>query len=443
MALHTLGCKVNQYETQKMAEGFRSRGFDLVDFSEQADVYVINTCTVTHTADSKSRQAARSAIHRNPEAKVIVTGCYAETSPDDAQKIEGVCIVAGNNEKAGLADRVAGLLGDASVPTTDQIRAAYGRHPAEGVDNPQSSFAKAAEDKSAIRNRTRALLKVQDGCDQFCSYCAVPLARSNMSSKPFAEAVGEASDLAGKGYKEIVLTGIRLGRYGDGEKDLADLLEAISEIEGIERIRLSSIELTDMPDELSDLMAKNPKVCRHLHIPLQSGDDRVLARMNRPYTASEFAEFVRNARARVPGVAITTDIMVGFPGETEEEFENTRRFTREMQFSRAHIFRFSPRRGTAAAEMPNPVSAAEKDRRSELLISLASESSREFTESLVGKTVSVLVEGKRPGGRMRTGLTDNYVRVAFEVDAHLAGEIVKVEIDSVSQGTALGKLIVE
>ena len=411
VALHTLGCKVNQYETQRIAEGFLSKGFDVVDFSDEADVYVINTCTVTRTADSKSRQAARSAIRRNPRATVVVTGCYAETSPEEVAKIHGVGMVMGNREKAGLVERVVNNLRD--IP------------------------AAVRRPKREIENRTRALLKIQDGCDQFCAYCVVPLARPVVTSRPFAEVLAEASELARRGFKEIVLTGIRLGRYDEG---LAELVHALTTLPGIERIRLSSIELTDIPAGLLDLVAQNHKICRHLHVPLQSGDDAVLARMKRPYTSADYESFVRRARSSVSGIAITTDIMVGFPGETAEEFDNTYRLAERMRFARAHVFPYSPRPRTQAAELPDDVSPAEKERRKTRLMDLAAECSHEFACVLVGKTVQVLVEGKEIGGNLLSGLTDNYVRTIFEADRGHVGNIVDVDVESVSRANAFGTL---
>ncbi|MHB0912003.1 MAG: tRNA (N(6)-L-threonylcarbamoyladenosine(37)-C(2))-methylthiotransferase MtaB [Armatimonadota bacterium] len=397
VALHTLGCKVNQYETEQLAAEFARRGFELVSFTEAADVYVINSCTVTHTADAKSRQVARAAARRNPGAKVVLTGCYAETDPGG---FSGADLVLGNREKAQIVDRVAELVGEPDAP---------------GADAP--------------RGRTRALLKVQDGCDQFCAYCAVPLVRPVMWSKPLQEAVEEAWELAAGGFTEVVLTGIRLGRY---EPDLSRLLAELSEVEGIRRIRMSSIELTDMPPDLLAVMAENPKICRHLHIPLQSGDDAVLARMKRPYRVAEFAAFVREARAALPGLAVTTDIIVGFPGETAEEFEKTLRFAEEISFSRAHVFRYSPRRGTEAAEMRDDVSPREKEERSARLSAVTARCAEEFARSLVGKSVEVLSEGD-------SGLTDTYVRVMFG-EERPAGSIVSVKIERAESGTAFGRV---
>lgn len=419
VALRTLGCKVNQYETEKIAEEFRDRGYELVSFSEQADVYVVNSCTVTATADSKSRQAARSAAQRNPGAIVVLTGCYADTSPEQARAVHGVDLVVGNPGKAGLVDAITELLASGGHAVPDRSR---------------------HEERTSLRfrGRTRALLKVQDGCNQFCSYCAVPLARPVMESRPLAEVLSEAETIAAGGFKEIVLTGIRLGRYESNGENLRGLVRRIAELDGIERIRLSSIELTDIPGGLLDLMAENSKVCRHLHIPLQSGDDAVLARMNRPYTVEEFRSFVNGARSRVEGIAITTDIMVGFPGETEQEFENTYRLAEEIRFARTHVFRFSPRPRTAAFDMKDDVSAREKERRSALLIEQAGKHSEAFARTLVGKTVPILVESRQSASGMWSGFTDNYVRVGFESSGRCVGKIVHVSIESVSNGMAFG-----
>ena len=418
VGLYTLGCKVNQYETQKIAEEFKLKGFDIVPFTEAADVYIINSCTVTVTADAKSRQAVRSAANRNPAARVVLTGCYAETSPGDASAVTGVSLVLGNKDKQLLVEKVCNLLG-----WTEQ-------------DAPR---VPVYEPVSGKLGRTRALIKVQDGCNQFCAYCAVPLARPSMWSRPFAEIVTEAEDLASRGYKEVVLTGIRLGRYENQGADLADLVRALTWVGGIERIRLSSIEITDVPVSLLPFMSGNTKVCRHLHVPLQSGDDEVLKRMNRPYTVQDFKAFVRNARSMVPGIAITTDVITGFPGETEEAFENTRRLVSEVGFSKAHVFRFSPRPGTAAARMRDDVSPAEKENRSTVLMRVAKEGACKFAKSLIGETVQVLAESKVLSDGQRSGLTDTYVRVVFDAPALMAGKFAGVCIDSVSpDGIALG-----
>ncbi|MDH7481364.1 MAG: tRNA (N(6)-L-threonylcarbamoyladenosine(37)-C(2))-methylthiotransferase MtaB [Armatimonadota bacterium] len=418
VAFHTLGCKVNQYETQRMADALRASGYDVVDFADSADVYIINSCSVTHTADSKSRQAVRTIARRHPGASVVLTGCYAETSPDEARGIEGVSLVLGNRHKDAIVEYIGRLL-PSKVSKTDM----------------------AASVSRAASARTRALVKIQDGCDQFCSYCIVPFARPTMWCKPADEVVDEVTQLADRGFKEIVLTGIRLGRYEYGGTNLVGLLQSLVKVSGIERIRLSSIEMTDVPICLLEIMASEKKICRHLHVPLQSGNDGVLKRMNRPYTAEEFERFVEEARLRVSDIAITTDIMVGFPGETIEEFEETYRFAERLEFSRAHIFRFSPRQGTAAYLMPDDVSPVEKKRRSELLIELAKAHSEKFAKRFIGKTMAVLVEGNKES-KLRSGFTDNYIRVVFKNDPKCeAGEIVQVRIADVKENQVFGEII--
>lgn len=402
-----------------MVESFTARGFEVVAFTERADVYVINSCTVTHTADSKSRQAARSAFHRNPEALVVLAGCYAETSPEAAGNVEGVSLVLGNRGKDDIVERVAARLSPEALRSLE---------PGRGLAAPQS--------------RTRATIKIQDGCDQFCSYCAVPFARPGMYSRPSADVRAELEDLGGRGFREVVLTGIRLGRYmDDSGADLTEIVRIAADTPRIERVRLSSIELTDIPDGLIEIMTSDRRVCRHLHIPLQSGDAGVLRRMNRPYTPEEFTAFVERARALVPGLAVTTDIMVGFPGETAEEFESSRRFAEVVRFSRAHVFRYSARPGTAASKMADDVPAAEKERRSRLLIRQAERHAEEFARSMTGEVVPVLVEGKHIDGKLRSGLTDNYTRVEFEADDRAVGDIVDVRIDDVLHGRAVGTIV--
>jgi threonylcarbamoyladenosine tRNA methylthiotransferase MtaB len=426
VGLYTLGCKVNQYETEKLAGEFRSAGFDVVPFSAKADVYVVNSCTVTHTADGKSRQAVRSALNRNPSALVVLTGCYAETSAEEASRVDGVSLVLGNSDKPYLVARVSELAGR---PSSIGL----------GIRDDSGSFRHLVFPSSSLQ-RTRALIKVQDGCDQFCAYCAVPMARPKMLCKPFHEVVTEAEGLASLGHREIVLTGIRLGRYESEGVGLTELLVALTQVGGIERVRLSSIEVTDIPVGMLELMAANRKICRHLHVPLQSGSNAVLKRMNRPYTAERFVEFAAKAWGLVPGIAITSDIIVGFPGETEQDFLETGRLIEEIGFSRLHVFKFSPRRGTVAAELKDDVLPADKSRRSAKLIELGVSGSRAFAEKLVGATVPVLVEAKKTADGRRSGLTDTYIRVFFEAGASEIGRIIGVQIEAATDSFAHGRL---
>ncbi|MEN6370767.1 MAG: tRNA (N(6)-L-threonylcarbamoyladenosine(37)-C(2))-methylthiotransferase MtaB [Armatimonadota bacterium] len=408
VAYYTLGCKVNQYETEKIREKLEENGFSTVSFAAPADVYIINSCTVTGMADAKSRRAIRQAVRRNPEAFIVATGCYAELEAPRIAEIEGVDLVIGNGEKDTIPERIIarfpGLIGDGHI-----VRP---------------------------RVRTRAVVKVQDGCSQFCAYCAVPYARSREWSRSIPDVLSELNALAGFGYKEVVLAGIRLGSYKPG---LAKLIRAAADIDGIERIRLSSIEVWEIDDELLSVLSESHKVCRHLHVPLQSGDGGVLKGMHRPYTPDEYAETVRKAREAVPELGLTTDVMVGFPGESEDAAGRSYEFVRQMGFTRLHVFRYSPRKGTEAAGMAGQVPEPEKTRRSEKMIELGSLQARQFAERLVGRTINVLVEAKRP--EVLTGLTDNYVEVRFAGSDRLRGKIVPVRIDRVDEdGTAIGEM---
>lgn len=396
-AYFTLGCKVNQYETESIRAGLERVGFATVAFAAAADVYVINSCTVTNTADSKSRRAIRQAARRNPGALIVATGCYAQLKPDDVAEIVGVDLIIGNDEKDSIPERVLARFPGLVAPSQEVVQP---------------------------RVRTRAIVKVQDGCSQFCAYCAVPYARSREWSRPIPEVIDEIRALSDYGYKEIVLTGIRLGSYSHG---LAKLIASVAQIDGIARIRLSSIEVWEIDDQLLDVLSASSKVCRHLHVPLQSGDAGVLELMGRPYDPAQYAETVAKARGAVPGLGLTTDVMVGFPGESGEAFERSLSFVREMEFSRLHVFRYSPRTGTRAAGMAGQVLEAKKTSRSEKMIALGDEMALRFAESIVGTTIPVLVESKCT--EHLTGFTDNYVEVTFAGDGRLRGSIVPVTID--------------
>jgi len=409
---YTLGCKVNQYETEKIREKMEAYGFQTVAFPGPADVLVVNTCTVTSTADGKSRGAIRRAARISPGAIVVVTGCGAELDPVSFSRIEGVDLVVGNARKLEIAERIAarfaGLCGNGNRPVRP-------------------------------RSRTRAIVKVQDGCDQFCSYCTIPLARSQRMSRRLGEVVDEIRTLADFGYKEIVLTGIRLGSYSDEDSmGLSELVLAAAEVDGIERVRLSSVEVWEISAPLVQAL-RHPKVCRHLHVPLQSGDDGILKAMRRPYTAAQYAETVEAVRSAVPGLALTTDVMVGFPGESEEAFRRTREFVERIRFSRLHVFRYSARPNTRAATLAGQVRAEVSQRRSRELIAVGERLSEDFARRLVGKTVNVLVETRRREAGVLCGLTDNYVQVEFEGPEGLRGQIVPVRITACRGATLIGE----
>lgn len=418
IAYNTLGCKVNQYETEKIREKLERAGFTTVPFSSPADAYVINSCSVTGVADSKSRAAIRRAIRQNPHAYVVATGCYVDLEPGLAESMDGIDLLAPTDEKHTIPDRLIAHFGRSQI----------------------------ANQKSQIprpRLRTRAVVKVQDGCDQFCSYCVIPYARSRKWSRPVDEVIGEVEALAARGYKEIVLTGIRLGSYADQRSGLADLVLAVAEVDGVERVRLSSVEQWEITDALLEALGHS-KICRHVHVPLQSGDDDVLRQMNRPYTSTAYLGLVRRVRELMPGVGITTDVIVGFPGETDEAFANTCRMIEQASFSRLHVFRYSPRKRTPAGTMPDQVDDRIKKLRADILAEMGRNAARRFAESQVGNILDVLVESRNRAeetGKHLTGFADNYIEVCLSGENSLVGSIVPVEITGVDQdGRAIGRL---
>ena len=431
VAFATLGCKVNQYESAALEELFRRRGYAVVDFAKPADVYVINTCTVTHMGDRKSRQLIRRAVRTNPRAVVTVTGCYAQTAPGEVLDMEGVDLVVGAGSRAGIVDLVEKAV---KGRKTSAVRDISGCRDFEELPG------------EANQGRVRAFLKIQEGCRNFCSYCIVPYARGPLRSRPPESVLAGAGELLARGFKEIVLTGINTGAYGresGGKANLAGLLEKLAALPGLLRLRLSSLEPRDITPELLQMMASGPPFCRHLHVPLQSGDDQILKSMGRNYDAGFFRAMLAKVRKMLPGVGITTDVMVGFPGETDEHFNNTLSFVEEMQFSGLHVFRYSPRRGTPAAEFPHRVDPPAMEERSRRMICLGRELSRRFAARYLGQTVEVLVEGFASGEESEAleGFTDNYVRFFISGPSGLEGQLVPVRAGGVS-GTGLkGRII--
>jgi threonylcarbamoyladenosine tRNA methylthiotransferase MtaB len=415
LAVATLGCKVNQYDTDAVVTQFLDAGYTLVDFREQADVYLINTCTVTSLGDKKSRQLIRRAHRLNPAAQVVVMGCLAQTSPEEVAELEGVRLVVGTDGRQGIVEELERLAdGDQKTLVEDIFQVT------EFEDLPALGFS----------GRTRAALKIQDGCNQFCTYCRVPFARGRSRSRSRESVMQQVELLVNQGYKEIVLTGIHLGLYGadlEPPLTLAAISRQVADFPGVKRLRLSSVDPHEITPELIDLFSSHPVVCRHVHIPLQSGSDRVLERMRRGYNRDQFMDIVRRLRERVPEIAITTDIMVGFPGETEEDFEQTLDLTREAGFSRIHVFPYSKRAGTRAARFPGQTPSDVKESRSRRLIELGYALAEEFHRSLVGRVVEVLVEEEQDG--CAEGHTDNYVKVSFSAPpTDLVGEIVPVRV---------------
>jgi threonylcarbamoyladenosine tRNA methylthiotransferase MtaB len=427
VAFSTLGCKVNQSETEAMKELFRNRGYEVVEFEEPADVYVINTCTVTGTADRKSRQMVRRAGRRDPKAIVAVVGCWPQVAVDKVQELPEVDVIIGTAERSQVVDLVE--------------EAERTKHRVQKVV-PVRQKRKFEELPPDYSTHTRAFLKIQDGCNQFCSYCIIPYARGPVRSRPLQQVVRAAEELVRQGYKEIVLTGIHLGLYGSDFSPPIDLtapLKLLEKVPGLERIRLSSLDPAEVIPEIVQLVAASSKICPHLHIPLQSGSTRILERMRRPYTAEEYLELVRAVRQAVPDVGLTTDIMVGFPGETEEDFASTVQVVEAAAFSRLHVFPYSPRPGTPAAGFPEQVPSRVKEDRSQRLISLGHRLALNFHQQHLGRELAVLVEQEHEEGLL-AGYSDNYVRMRFPGDDSLINQIVPVTVTAAAEDYVHGEL---
>ena len=426
-ALHNLGCKVNAYETEAMQEMLEQAGYEIVPFREGADIYIINTCTVTNIADRKSRQMLHRARKMNPDAIVVAAGCYVQAQAEKQEVDPCIDIVLGTNRKKDLI----------AVLEEYQQKKAEGECLEEVED---ISRTKDYEPLSLTKpgDHTRAYIKVQDGCNQFCTYCIIPYARGRVRSREVEDVIREVRALAENGYREVVLTGIHLSSYGidfDGERHLLELIRAVHEVEGIRRIRLGSLEPGIITEEFAEALAALPKMCPHFHLSLQSGCDATLKRMNRRYTSGEYYEKCRILRKYFDRPALTTDVIVGFPGETEEEFRQSMEFVDKVDFYETHIFKYSRREGTKAAVMENQVSEQVKAQRSALMISLGEKKRRAYEESFVGSEVEVLVEEPDviDGRKVQTGHTKEYIKVALESGEDLRNQIVKVRIDNDSQ----------
>lgn len=425
-AFYTLGCKVNQYETEAMAELFTASGYETVDFSSHADVYVINTCSVTNIGDRKSRQAIRRAKKTNPDAIIAVTGCYAQTAPEDVLKIDGVNLVLGTRDRKNIVEIIEKLTAESKINSVTNI---MDTHEFEELHIKNYS------------DRTRAFIKIQEGCSQFCSYCIIPYARGPVRSRNAAEVLTEIERLIENGFSEIILVGIHVASYGKdlGNTSLEELLLKADKIDGVKRIRLSSIEPMTLNREFVDKIRGLKKLCPHFHISLQSGCDETLRRMNRKYTTAQYKEIVDGLRESFPDVAITTDIMVGFPGETEEEFNKTLEFVNEIQFADAHVFQYSPRRNTPAAKRPDQISPQVKEERSKIIIEATEKSRDKFLEQYIGKTVSVLFEQRVSDGCFE-GKTANYITVHAETDDNLSGKFFDVNLKKMKNGIMFGDI---
>lgn len=418
-ALHNLGCKVNAYETEAMQHLLEEAGYEIVPFTQKADVYVINTCSVTNMADRKSRQMLHKAKKNNPDSIVVAAGCYVQTSEKEVLNDLSVDIVIGNDRKHDLVRLLEEYSLDSVNDTVDDIN--DGKHDFEELFIEQT------------KEHTRAFIKVQDGCNQFCSYCIIPYARGRVRSRRFENVIAEVERLAANGFKEVVLTGIHLSSYGvDFEEavGLLELIQAVNAVKGIERIRLGSLEPKIVTEHFASELSKLDKICPHFHLSLQSGCDATLKRMNRKYTTKEYERGCELLRKYFVHPAITTDVIVGFPGETEEEFEQTKAYLEHIHFYEMHIFKYSKRKGTRAAVMPDQIDEQIKAARSEKLIALGHDMSKEFRKFYIGKNEEVLFEEKAVIGDKEyfVGYTKEYVKVAKETDENLENQIVSGRI---------------
>lgn len=418
-ALHNLGCKVNAYETEAMQHLLEEAGYEIVPFTQKADVYVINTCSVTNMADRKSRQMLHKAKKNNPDSIVVAAGCYVQTSEKEVLNDLSVDIVIGNDRKHDLVRLLEEYSLDSVNDTVDDIN--DGKHDFEELFIDQT------------KEHTRAFIKVQDGCNQFCSYCIIPYARGRVRSRRFENVIAEVERLAANGFKEVVLTGIHLSSYGvDFEEatGLLELIQAVNAVKGIERIRLGSLEPKIVTEHFASELSKLDKICPHFHLSLQSGCDATLKRMNRKYTTKEYERGCELLRKYFVHPAITTDVIVGFPGETEEEFEQTKAYLEHIHFYEMHIFKYSKRKGTRAAVMPDQIDEQVKAARSEKLIALGHDMSNEFRKFYIGKNEEVLFEEKAVIGDKEyfVGYTKEYVKVAKKADENLENQIVSGRI---------------
>lgn len=432
VAFSTLGCRVNQYESEAMAEKFIREGYEVVDFSEIADVYVINTCTVTNMGDKKSRQIISKARRLNNNAIIAVVGCYSQMAPKEVSAIEGVDVVLGTRNKGDVVYYVNKARDEQKI----QVHV-------EGVLKNKKFEDLNIEE---YQDKTRAFLKIQDGCNRFCTYCAIPYARGSVCSKEPRKVIDEVKKLASHGFKEVILSGIHTASYGldlEGNITLIDLIEDIEKIDGIERVRIGSIEPAFFTNEVIEKIKGFKKLCPHFHLSLQSGCNTVLKRMNRRYTAEEYEHIVNVLRENIKDVSISTDVIVGFPGETEEEFNETYEFLKRIKLTKTHIFKYSPRKGTRAAEMKGQIDGKVKEERSKALIALNDINEQGFIEKYINKNVKVLLEQQVKGKEnIFEGYTENYIKVELEKPENIkSGDIIECRIEKAHKDFAEGKII--
>ena len=422
VALHNLGCKVNSYEIDVMQQMLQKNGYQIVEFEQKADIYIVNTCSVTSIADRKSRQMLHKAKKNNPDSIVVAVGCYVQTGTEDILKDEGIDLAIGNNKKKDLVNILEQFLREKGMHTEDKTL-----HDTTIIDiNHTKEYEEMTLEQTA--EHTRAYIKIQDGCNQFCTYCIIPYARGRVRSRKKEDIISEIKGLVKRGYKEVVLTGIHISSYGTdfGQAGLLDLVRSIQEIEGLQRIRLGSLEPRIVTEEFAKGLSELSKVCPHFHLSLQSGSLNTLKRMNRHYTPGEYLKGVEELRKAFVNPAITTDVIVGFPGETEEEFEETKEFLENIRLYEMHIFKYSIRKGTIAAKMPDQVLDQIKAERSDILLEMEEKLSREYREIYIGQEVAVLFEEEKEilGESYQIGHTSQYVKVAYKTDKNLSNQIV-------------------
>ncbi len=410
-AVHTLGCRLNQAESALLADAFRTRGYEIVPDSDPADLYVINSCSVTRGAEAKCRRLVRYLLKRTPEAHVVVTGCYAQLDAKALARIDGVDLVVGTEEKHKLPD----LVGSLAKRAVTEIRK---------IPMSRDSFTLP---ETGLFQETRANLKIQDGCDVFCSFCVIPYTRGRQRSRTLADCVRETAALTARGHREIVVTGVNIGTYMEGGADFAGLLDQLSEVPGVGRLRISSIEPMTVDDSVIELMARNDKICPYLHLCLQSGDDAILETMKRPYTAAEYRALLLDIVARVPNAGIGTDIIVGFPGETQESFDKTYALLEELPFYHFHVFSYSEHARTRSAKMPEKIQPEIVKKRSEKVRRLGQIKKQQFHEAQIGRTLQVLFERRDARGRL-IGHAENYAFVSVDDPRDLTNRIVPVEV---------------
>lgn len=429
VAFHTLGCKVNQHDSAIMAALFQDAGYEVVDFNDLADVYVVNTCTVTHLSDRKSRQMIRHAARENPAATIVVCGCYAQTAKAELEALDEVDLIIGTNERHKVVEAVETF-------RQDHVKTAY-------MADDEELFYYEDLPHERVSGMTRAYVKIQEGCDQFCAYCAIPYARGPLRSRSEQDTIDEINMLVERGYKEVILTGIHIGAYGRGVKDetcdLTGLCRRILDETAIERLRIGSLEGIEVTDALIEMIANDERMAKHLHLPLQSGCDGTLSAMRRPYDTEEFREMMRRIRGKVPNIAITTDLMVGFPGETDEDFKESLVFCNDIAFSAMHIFKYSMRSGTPAAAMPDQIDPQIKERRAKQMADVAQKNKLDYERRFVGQTLRILVEEQTKDG-LWTGHSSNYLLVTFPGENIRSGDFVDVKITSAERNRLLGEI---